>query len=376
MSARTYLLRAAIFSLLACLIVLGLNFTVDPYGITGVRRMPHLNEYKVDINEHTRLMKKYQPLFGRHNALIVGNSRVELGISPSHHCFSDNGMDVYNLGIPGTDVPTQLAYALNVINRQPIKTVFLSLDFTDFISPEPESHQVQSSMLQQSTGEFRHTAFGEPNPDYPRIYFLDHLKALFSLDALVASVRTIVLQSSVSADREDSGFNPARDFEEAVRIEGPRALFDQKMVDLRKKYSTVWYLRAADGQLNPAFADLDMFLTMAAARGIKVYLFTNPFHEIFWDMLQSEGHMPMYEDWVRSVEDLVKRHESGSVVLWNFSEDSSYIHETIPGQQVKSGPLQWFWEPAHYRRQLGDLMVDAMLSDRCNTEVAFGRRVF
>jgi hypothetical protein len=43
---------------------------------------------------------------------------------------------------------------------------------------------------------------------------------------------------------------------------------------------------------------------------------------------------------------------------------------------VRSGPLQWFWEPAHYRQELGDLMVDAMLSDTCATEIAFGRRVF
>ncbi len=376
MSAKTYLLRTAFYSLIAGLFVLGLNFTVDPYGVTGVRRLPHLNEYKVDINEHTGLMKKYQPLFAQHNAIIVGNSRVELGISPTHHCFSDNGMNVYNLGIPGTDVPTQLAYALNIIYQQPIKTVFLSLDFTDFISPQVENTQGKSFMLQHSNGEFRYTAFGEPNPDYPRIYFLDHLKALFSLDALVASIRTILLQNSVSADRDNSGFNPARDFEEAVRIEGPRALFDQKMVDLQRKYSTAWYLRDADGRLDPAFEDLDVFLSIAAARGIKIYLFTNPFHEKFWEMLKQEGHMPLYEDWTKSIENLVKRHEGGSVVFWNFSEDSSYIHETIPAARDRSGPLQWFWEPAHYRQQLGELMINAMLSDRCDTEVAFGRRVF
>jgi hypothetical protein len=184
------------------------------------------------------------------------------------------------------------------------------------------------------------------------------------------------MQSSASADRDDLGFNPARDFEEAVRIEGPRALFDQKMLDLQKKYSTVWYLRDADGRLDPAFQDLDVFLTITAARGIKVYLFTNPFHEKFWELLQNEGHMSSYEDWMKSMEDLVQKHQNEGVIFWNFSEDSSYIHEVIPAEGVKSGPLQWFWEPAHYRQQLGELMIDAILSDRCDTDVAFGRRVF
>lgn len=235
MSAKIYLLRTFLFSLMVVFLVLVLNFTADPYGIAGVRRIPHFNEYKVDINEHTRLMKKYQPLFTQHNALILGNSRVELGISPSHHCFSKAGLNVYNLGIPGADVRTQLDYALNMVYQQPIQTVFLSVDFTDFISPEPQSYHGSPSLLTQPSGEFRNTTSGESNPDFYQIYVRDYLKSLFSLNAVVASVRTIALQSRVSPDRDEAGFNPARDFEEAVRIEGPRALFDQKMFDLQKK---------------------------------------------------------------------------------------------------------------------------------------------
>ena len=76
------------------------------------------------------------------------------------------------------------------------------------------------------------------------------------------------------------------------------------------------------------------------------------------------------------MEDLVRKHEDSSIIFWDFSGDSSFIHEAIPAAGVRSGPLQWFWEPAHYRRQLGDLMVNAMLSERCNADVAFGRQVF
>jgi hypothetical protein len=171
MSAKIYLLRTFIFALIIVFFVLGLNFTVDPYGVTGVRRIPFFNEFKVDINEYTWLLKKYQPLFTQHNALILGNSRVELGISPSHNCFIKNGMDVYNLGIPGADVRTQLTYALNMVYQQPIQTIFLSVDFTDFISPEPKSYHVSSSLLTQPLGEFRDTTSGASNPDFYKVYF-------------------------------------------------------------------------------------------------------------------------------------------------------------------------------------------------------------
>jgi hypothetical protein len=125
--------------------------------------------------------------------------------------------------------------------------------------------------------------------------------------------------------------------------------------------------------LNSAFEDLDAFLSLVGERGIRVYLFTNPFHDLYWQLLRDQGHMPIYEDWRRSIEDLASRHKDNSVVLWDFSMDSAYLHEPVPASGIKSGALQWFWEPAHYRQQLGDLMIEAMLSEECNSQIVFGR---
>jgi hypothetical protein len=373
MNSKTYLLRALFYSIVLAVVVVAVNFVVDPYGIFGSPRISGLNHFKVEINNHSRLMKKYQPLFGTYNAIIVGNSRVELGMRPSHTCFSNIGMSVYNLGVPGADVRMQLEYALNVVQKQPIQTIFLSVDFTDFISSSPSKQASGSSLIGSSGGEFRYTAAGVPNPEYLPKVTKEYFKSLFSLDALVASVRTVALQSPTAPDRDSAGFNPGRDFEEAVRIEGPRALFDQKMQELRARYSRPLYLRDADGQLNSAFEDLDAFLSLVGERGVRVYLFTNPFHDLYWQLLRDQGHMPIYEDWRRSIEDLASRHKDNSVVLWDFSMDSAYLHEPVPASGVKSGALQWFWEPAHYRQQLGDLMIEAMLSEECNSQIVFGR---
>jgi hypothetical protein len=376
MSAHTYLLRTLIFALLIAGAVVTINYLVDPYGITGVDRMPGFNEYKVEINEHTRVMKKYQPVFHPSNTLIVGNSRVEMGIAPSHTCFSSNNMAAYNLGIPGADVRTQLAYALNVMYQQPIETVFLSVDFTDFIAShqKPLDHVRASGPTAHSDLKF--LSSGERNSEYLQVVFKDYLKSLFSLDALIASVKTIALQSRVAPDRDNAGFNPARDFGHAVSVEGPYALFDQKMTELRGKYSRPWFLRDAQGELNPAFAEIDAFLGIAAERGVKVFIFTNPFHDSFWQLMRSQGHMPAYEDWMQSMESLVRAHPDAQIEFWDFSRDSAYIHEPVPAAGVRSGPLQWFWEPAHYRRELGDIMVSAMFGDRCDENVSFGRQIF
>jgi hypothetical protein len=376
MKARAYILRALLCAIAICFMVAGVNYLIDPYGITGVSRIPGVNEYKSEINEHTRVLKRYQPLFSVHNALIVGNSRVELGISPDHACFHGAGMDVYNLGMPGAEVATQLAYALNLIYQQPVETVFLSVDFTDFVSTSENPRPGASARLETASEAFRFLVDEAENPDYRWTVLRDYFKSLFSLDALTASIKTLVLQRSSSADRDLAGFNPARDFAAAVEIEGPRALFDQKMTNLNRKYSRPWYFRDSQGQPNAAMDDLARFLDIATERGIKVYLFTNPFHQDFWALFRSQGHMSAYNDWMTAIRQLARQYPGGAVELWDFSADSPYIHEAVPEAGVLSGPLQWFWEPAHYRRELGDLMVETMLSESCDTEVAFGRKLF
>ena len=65
MSARTYIAQIAAFALGLALLVVGFNVAVDPYGITNAPRIEGFNRHKVDINNHSRLLKKYQPGFAR-----------------------------------------------------------------------------------------------------------------------------------------------------------------------------------------------------------------------------------------------------------------------------------------------------------------------
>jgi hypothetical protein len=187
----------------------------------------------------------------------------------------------------------------------------------------------------------------------------------------------VALQKEYSSDRDDTGFNPARDFYHSVRLEGAAALFDQKLQVLNSKYSKDWYLRNVDGLLDQSFHEIEEFLVIAAKQDVEVFIFTNPFHQSYWDMLKHNDLLNLYEDWMDSIEATVKSNpEIMPVALWNFSEDSAYIHESVPGQKVLNKYLDWFWEPAHYRRELGDKMVNSLLSKCCNSVANFGRRVF
>jgi len=376
MNAKSYITRLAIYTAAVVFAVLSLNFLVDPYAITNAPRVANFNEFKTDISRYTRLSKRYQPLFKAHNALILGNSRVEMGINPHHDCFEASGWNVYNLGMPGAGVRMQLNYALNVMHQQPIEKIMLGVDFTDFISSNQELGLNGVTLGEQVTGSLQYLPSGQLNPDYLKIKFVDFYKSLFSLDALISSFKTILLQSDRAIDRDERGFNPARDFAEAVRIEGPSALFEQKMGKLARSYSKKRYLRDSQGRLGQSFADLDQFLDLAAVQGTRVHLFINPFHESYRTFLKDQALMPLYLEWRQAIIALVSKRSGDNIVLWDFSEDSSYIQEKVAASGLKSGPLLWFWEPVHYREELGDLMVNSLLSKTCDTPVIFGRQLF
>lgn len=372
MSPRRYLGLFSVTVLLAALSVGGFNFLVDPYLVFGSARIEGFNDVKVDVNSRVRTAKVYQPESGAWDTLIAGNSRVEMGIDPRHSCFVDAGWNVYNVAIPGAGVRQQLAYALNIVYQQPVERVFVSVDFVDFLvgtgSAAPRRDATPSA-----AGSLRFLFDGAENPDRVTASLKDRYTALFSLDALVSSVRTVLLQSPAQPTRDARGFNPANDFARAVNVEGPAALFSQKLATLEARYAQPYGLRYRDGSVSTAFDALSQFLDIAASEEIEVVIFTNPFHEAFWGLLERIGLRSLHAEWLGMIEDTI-RASSGNAELWEFSMDSPFIHEAVPPAGVRTGPLAWFWEPAHYRRELGDLMVEAMLSDQCGTERRFGRR--
>jgi hypothetical protein len=372
MSPRRYLGVFFVTLLIAASAVTAFNYAVDPYLVFGSARVDGFNAIKVDVNSRVRTAKVYQPESGVWDTLIAGNSRVEMGIDPDHRCFAAAGWHVYNVGIPGAGVRQQIAYALNIAYQQPVERVFLSVDFVDFLvgagTPPPERGSSRTG-----AGSLRFLFDGSENPDRSWASLRDRYTALLSLDALVSSIRTVLLQSPGQPTRDGSGFNPANDFARAVELEGPAALFRQKLATLEARYAQPYGLRYSDGSASEEFEALAQFLDIAAAEDIEVTIFTNPFHEAFWALLERIGLRDLHAEWLLMIEDTL-RASAADVAFWEFSMDSPFIHEAVPPPGARSGPLAWFWEPAHYRRELGDLMVETMLSDQCGTERRFGRK--
>ena len=374
MDARRYITSLSVWAIVVSALVVGVNYLVDPYGITGAPRIEGFNASKADINDFARQFKKYQPLQRQSDTLIVGNSRAEMGIDPTHVCLVDSDGLAYNLAMPGAGVRMQLNYALNVMHDQPVSRIFLSVDFIDFIS-EGTRHPQPTPLMDQREGELKFLPDGERNPAYDVLKLKDYARALYSLDALTSAARTVLGQQAGAADRTTQGFNPANDMVEIVRVEGARALYDQKMQNLRNKYSQRWVYTDIQGRRHAAFDDLDAFLLAAQAQGIEVIAFTHPFHASYWSLFEEVGLMADYAQWLDAMQRLFAQHQPTVSAFWDFSGESPYLAESFGEVGERDNALRWFWEPAHYRSELGDKMVADMLGAGCEEGGTFGRRL-
>lgn len=370
MSARRYIAWFVATFLALTAITATVNLVVDPYLVFGSPRISGFNQVKTEINDYVRTAKAFEPFRRDTDVLLAGNSRIEMGLDPDYACFTELGLHAYNLGIPGAGVGQQLNYVLNVVYAQPVQRVFLSVDFVDFLVSEGSVPPPPDSVV--TTGNLPRRFDGSDNPEYRWTSVKTHFQALLSLNALTSSLQTVSLQGRHRPNRLANGFNPAQDFAHVTSIEGPGALFEHKMASLRELFESPMSLRYFDGTLVRDFDLFSRFLEILAVERVEVVVLTNPFHDSFWDLLRVRGLFEAHADWLAEIERRA-RAAPGRVALWDFSVDSEFIHEPVPAPGIKVPPRDWFWEPSHYRKSLGDKMLESMLITECGGQVSFGQ---
>jgi hypothetical protein len=369
----------AVAFLLVCTLGAGFNYVVDPYGLFGTHRIPGFNELKPTASERVRVIKPYMASRAKAKVVIGGNSRPEMGLNPQSACWQSADQPVFNIGIPGADVFMQTRYAQHAVESGKAHLVLFGVDFLDFL--------VDASI---PTGDINWDRLGKSfegrlNPDTKDELGThmslqkaeDIFSGLFSLVALGDSIMTVTSQRDKdSATRLENGFNPGLDYRPIIRNEGQAVLFRQKNLEVRKRLRQK-NLGVLDsrGQGTMPLEALRRFLEWSKTRGIDVVLFVNPYHSDYLVQIEMAGKWSLFEDWKRQ---LTMTAEEYSVPLWDFNAFDQYSTESPPSPNDKYSMLHWFWEPAHYRHELGDLMLASMLDRQCggnHTPRKFGAKI-
>jgi hypothetical protein len=126
-SFRRFAVGLMIFVAVPPLLLASLVVLVDPYYAFGSPNFPGINVVRPLYEDHVLVAKPYQVRRTRPDAIILGSSRVEVGLDPRHPGWA--GKNVFNFGLPSaTSYEVMLAF-LHAQATQPLKQAVVGLDF-------------------------------------------------------------------------------------------------------------------------------------------------------------------------------------------------------------------------------------------------------
>jgi hypothetical protein len=365
---KRFLLAMGATFLLLCLCAASFNYLVDPYGLFGSRRVTGFNELKPTASERVRVTKPYMATRAKPKVVIGGNSRPEIGLNPQSPCWNAIDRPVFNAAIPGADVFMQVRYVQHAVESGQARRILFGVDFLDFLvdSKKAVGTVDWDRLGTRFDGRLR-PASATPGMPASIQQAEDILSGLFSMVALGDSIVTVAAQGAPhSATRREDGFNPAQDYLPIIHNEGQAVLFTQKNAEVRKRLrqDNLGVLDANGGQTLPLLA-LRHLLQWAKSRDVEVALFINPYHSDYLVQIETSGKWKAFEEWKRQ---LTAASDEYAVPLWDFNAFDLYSTETPPPPNDRQSMLEWYWEPAHYRAELGDLMLAAMLGRSCGED--------
>lgn len=343
--------------LLICLLLAAsmaiFNLAIDPYLVFGVPRVAGFNARKPAVLWQEQMMKAYDVARARPKTVLIGSSRVGLGLDARHFAWPAQERPVYNLAIGGGDLYVAYRNLQNVMAQGRLESVVVGLDFEHFLLPATAEHYPQRQAFEL---RFEIQADGSTNTRQRRQYLRDVIQATFSIDALEQSLAT--LRANLAGRSFDLN---AGNVESVERIANAYS---------RVMWSDLGHVRQMHSrttrQLNPqAMMDLRKILELCESHSTRATLLINPVHADYLEIWDTAGYWPVLEDWKRQLVALTTEHRERAV-LWDFTGYSSYSTESVP---VDGRDLRYFWEPAHYTPELGDLIVRRILG---SSDASFG----
>lgn len=331
---------------LAC--VAGFNWVMDPYRYFGVR-IPGVNETKPRPNVDLTNVKRATFTRVSSTALILGNSRADIAFDPEHPAWAHHGLQAFNLGVPGAGIEATLGNFRWVLARQPIRRVLIGVDFADFLG----------------TG-----AWAESGAPPAGLALSERLRALFSTTALEDSVRVIrIRQDPFAATITNRGFNPLKDYLPIAARDGYSVLFRQKRDDYARQFlKSGPVARNFERPGASAVIALKRILELARDNHVAVDLVIYPYHAEMLVLFDSAGLWSVFESWKRTLVNVVEEARSSqadaAMTLWDFSGVHPYTEERVPEPGDRKTGMQFYWEGGHFKRNLGDLVLDRILDGR------------
>ena len=334
MSSKKFLKIVLGLSFFVAILIGGVNYIVDPYGIYKT----NIFQNKPEQDKNIRLAKVVKVEELKPVSISLGTSRTEYGYDPNHEYFSKPS---YNLAVSAASLYENRLYLEHSIKQGNLKEVILVADWRMFNDPK-----------MRKLDDFENS-FNVEN-----IY-----KQLFSVDLFRSSLNTIIKQKVKSPFLE----NGQRDW-----------YFNQENIDKQGGHLKVMnkdeesYYKKSTYKINSniyqdtkkdSFEDFRKILELCYQNNIKLDIVFGPSHIRQWEAYDYYQDIETWYKWKKDVvlfvEKIADEQEKTPYRIMDFSVYHELTAETVPTNPKEK--MKYHWEASHYKKELGDIVLDRLL---------------
>lgn len=329
------------------LLIAGLNVAVDPFFMFGVPLICGFNQYKPATQGREVLAKPALLLQVKPHTVLVGTSKVQVGLNPNSPVWQPEDQPVFNAGLPGRTSPATLATVETALAAASVHRVLVLLEPADLLEPPAPFTPAVA---------FGHTGWSR---------LQDMLNATLTRDALEASFQTLAGQwTDIPRGLRPDGQMYDGIFRGPTGAEGPGALFGQKMPLNAEHIANIAHRLAIQPSVSVAqLSVVQQIIALCQAKGVALDLALAPVHADLLRLIDLAGLWPRYL-FMRELLVQTIAEAPGPVRLWNFTGFNAYSTEPVPLLGRRAPALRWFWEPNHFRPEYGELLLETIYHGR------------
>lgn len=332
--------------LVLALAQLALVRAVDPYRFFGTRPVAGLTAIKPAVAHQSLITRNYMLARADAQTVILGNSRMEVGLDPASPAWPRACLPVFNAAEPGYGLDTALTRLRIALAAHPVRLAVVAVDYADALLPlDAEPAPMPDAAL--AMRPFTTQGWAE-----------DALATSLNLTALVDAGLTLLGQDAqFGTDVRSDGFNPLHEYRRAVREIGYAGLFAQKAQSTRAQLAAQHAMVFETARYHQLFAYLDAILDLARSHGVRVGILISPYHAQMHAIWAQAGFGPGFDAFTAALRTHVAARGQADLRLIDFSGKSPYTEEAVPAPGDTTTDMRWYWEAGHFKSALGDLVI-------------------
>ncbi|MBL4759874.1 MAG: hypothetical protein JKY80_03340 [Mariprofundaceae bacterium] len=324
-----------------------INIFVDPYEQFHTASITGLNAEKYNSGSRiTKALKVSKNTFG---TLIMGTSRAEIGFNPEHPTWQER--PVYNLSLNAASMDEVYQVFQYTLAHNPPKSLFLSLDLLMF------------NQHNELGADFEHSLFSGHS------VWHNTMQSLLGFNTLNQSRKTVRrnMRGTNSYYTSTGQRIGQRVFTGLIGNQGQRSLFWRAL--------TSQYIQNTNTYKNFAYDSskvkhLQNIIQICQKRSINLYLIIPPIHAL---QLETIVQMGLWSDFEHLKKDLVDITVHTTVPVYDFTAWIGINAESLPALEDHKSRMQWYWEASHFKENLGDKVIQKVLTGAKNNH--FGNRL-